>query len=82
MEMDVRAKIWKVKRDIENDTKKKDAKRSKREKNKQDRVNYYLHCGCLKKKGPTKVEIELKRLKNRSKSLKSYKTWDDNYQGF
>ena len=32
MEMDTRIKIWKVKRDIENDTKKKDAKRSKREK--------------------------------------------------
>ena len=82
MEMDTRIKVWKVKRDIENDTKKKDAKRSKREKAKQDRVKYYLHCGCLKKKGPTKEEIELKRLKNRSKSIKSYKTWDDNYQGF
>ena len=32
MEMDTRIKVWKVKRDIENDTKKKDAKRSKREK--------------------------------------------------
>mgnify|MGYP006952909660 FL=1 len=79
MEMDTRVKVWRTKRDIENDTKKKDSKRSKREKAKEDRVKYYLYCGCLKKKGPTREEIEMKRLKSRSKSLKSYKTWDDNY---
>jgi hypothetical protein len=32
MEMDTRVKIWRTKRDIENDTKKKDSKRSKKEK--------------------------------------------------
>ena len=48
-----RAKIWRTKRDIENDTKKKDQKRAKKEQAQIDRIKYVLLCGCLTKKQPS-----------------------------